>query len=710
MNIDFKKFKKMECDDNCTTLQHPSGHLIKIAHKGLKPEHREELEKLPIHMASGGKLKDQKGAYRYKEAFAGSQASKPAASSNTMPGSPTEAKHAYTEPGDQGSVQAGFNRTSPPFGPLGDEPQQKMPPCINPSCKSYGHPHPNCRCYGGTEQLWGFSEGGEVEYYCDDNRAHKKACEYYKDGGEVKGVHKPYYDDNSGGESKAGDMVRSMDLHKGNKQKAIDEHHKVYGEMKAMPKPKIQNFKDAGYVEEAPETAPQPVETPAPDQTAQSYGPETIPPPAPSPATEGVGADDNWQGSYGVSGASPQQINPNPEMQGQQQQEMPPVEEQPRTPAEHAANVTNELMTEDKNLKADLDNGHITPLHYSDLFSKNADGSDRSTMGKVGTLFGLMLSGMGSGLSHQPNMLMSMMDNEIKRDLEAQQNSTSNKQNLLRINQQALLNKAQTGVLTEDMKAKALANTYMQENRFNLDNLVRQNNKLPEGSKERMAGDQLLAILSQGVEKKNMSIAAQTGMASALRNMTFGQNGQMNTTAMKSGMLGPEMQKMGEDIETKSIPGFAGQATASLQPGEKAELRSGAVFDSAIKDLISWTKSHPKGAIPGTPEDQMGRAVAGIVQGKLREATNGGVYKSGEQDFINKLIPEDPTKAFNTYRVLPRIQAVQKEMASQTDAKAKSYGLKGYSGMQGSQQDTQHQAISKSGRPIVYKNGKAYYK
>jgi hypothetical protein len=52
-------------------------------------------------------------------------------------------------------------------------------PCENPNCKSYGKPHPNCRCHGGA------AAGGMVERYCGAARPHARACEYFAEGGEV---------------------------------------------------------------------------------------------------------------------------------------------------------------------------------------------------------------------------------------------------------------------------------------------------------------------------------------------------------------------------------------------------------------------------------------------------------------------------------------------------------------------------------------------
>lgn len=78
------------------------------------------------------------------------------------------------------------------------KPKQHYPPCINPTCKSFGKSHPNCLCYagpGGTslenKEGWepgygpGFAEGGRV---CSG--PHHESCEHYADGGQVKEQHK----------------------------------------------------------------------------------------------------------------------------------------------------------------------------------------------------------------------------------------------------------------------------------------------------------------------------------------------------------------------------------------------------------------------------------------------------------------------------------------------------------------------------------------
>ncbi len=53
------------------------------------------------------------------------------------------------------------------------------PPCENPSCKSFGKPHPNCRCHSEM------AEGGEASPFCSMTRPHEKGCQYFAGGGEV---------------------------------------------------------------------------------------------------------------------------------------------------------------------------------------------------------------------------------------------------------------------------------------------------------------------------------------------------------------------------------------------------------------------------------------------------------------------------------------------------------------------------------------------
>ena len=105
----------------------------------------------------------------------------------------------------------------------------------------------------------------------------------------------------------------------------------------------------------------------------------------------------------------------------------------PKTTAELAQDLNNH----DLEFQQDLAKGTIKPETYQDLYDK------KDTTGKIGTLFGLMLSGMGSGLSGQPNAVMDMMNKELDRDLDAQKHSNTNTQNWYNLSMQHQLQQAQ---------------------------------------------------------------------------------------------------------------------------------------------------------------------------------------------------------------------------------------------------------------------------
>ncbi len=617
MNIDLSKFQKGDSDNKSTTLIHPSGHQLKIAHSGLSEEFRKQLEEMPTSFAKGGRAKFSQ---RFDPNIKASRASKPSMSDNKMP-----AADKYSEPDDQGLGRYGLPKL--PLKP-GEkiEPQggsirpsvisssEKYPPCINPSCKSYGSPHPNCRCYGGTEQLY-FAEGGEAkkEYYCDNDRPHFSGCEYFKAGGM------------------SGDIG----------------------------------------MEPADESGSQPVpsETPAPPQAqdAQTSAPAAAPLP------------------------SPNDVNPNPEMQStsqspaddtQDDQAQPTTQNQATpeapTPIDEfqaaKSNAINELYPEAQAFKADLDNGHITPETYSSLFH------DKGTLGKIGTIFGLMLSGAGSGLTHQPNMLLEMMNKQIDNDLKGQELSQQNKQNFLKINQQSLLTEAQSKNLTTEARQKAYALSRMQMNYAALHKLVSDTQKLPVGSPQRAQAEQTLAMMNQGVQNENFSIADRAATASALSKFVGGGQGAgANTTIMKSGLMGPEAKEVGEDIENKTYPEL-GRSSLPLSGADREQINSGLTFQRSLKNFIDWTSKHSGDLSP--TDMKYGRALAAQLQGQYRMVTHGGVYKAGEQDFINKIISDNPTAFFNKVRNIPSLKAVQSDSSNQFDQLVKGKGFQGYKGAQ----------------------------
>ncbi len=107
----------------------------------------------------------------------------------------------------------------------------------------------------------------------------------------------------------------------------------------------------------------------------------------------------------------------------------------------NAAQIAQEMNGHDLEFQQDLARGHIKPETYQSLFAK------KDTLGKIGTLFGMLISGAGSGLAHQPNAVMEMMNKQIQNDFDAQKLTNENAQNWLRLSQAHELQKAQIPLL-----------------------------------------------------------------------------------------------------------------------------------------------------------------------------------------------------------------------------------------------------------------------
>lgn len=111
-------------------------------------------------------------------------------------------------------------------------PKPHYPPCINPSCKSFGHSHPNCRCYAGpggsSLEEATFADGGEVNF-CSKMQPHNDNCEHYEHPQETIDSavlhHGLLHLLTKTGSSKSEDPMRPMYDHKEASVKGMNAHH-----------------------------------------------------------------------------------------------------------------------------------------------------------------------------------------------------------------------------------------------------------------------------------------------------------------------------------------------------------------------------------------------------------------------------------------------------------------------------------------------------
>jgi hypothetical protein len=164
IKMDLGGYKFHSSDGKTTTLQHEKlGHKLSISHKALSPENRKVLESISKEnqpeKQDFGKVTQKKDGGYVKEIH----------SDKTEPG--------YTEPKNMAEG-----------GPV--DTYGMGLPCLNPSCKSHGRPHPNCRCYG-------MANGGKVSdvHYCAYGKPHMPGCQYAQ-GGDVESTDQTVTDPN----------------------------------------------------------------------------------------------------------------------------------------------------------------------------------------------------------------------------------------------------------------------------------------------------------------------------------------------------------------------------------------------------------------------------------------------------------------------------------------------------------------------------------
>lgn len=587
VSLDLKQFQHVKSDDKTTTLRHKDGHELTIAHKALSPEYQEQLKALHT-FAEGGAV--DKHFDRYKVQHEG-------LSDKEHANKATEIKH-------------GINDN------------------VHPDLKASRQKKHDYHAANSKRNY--MSDGGEAKPTGRPDAtpdAHPEKYEQTISNG-WSNIKKAF--EAEGGELEAPDMRPIPDAAKQDAQKRKEDRANEtedYGQplvkFKKMYADGTDNVQPGGPQEEQ-SNAPEEV----PDQTAQ-----------PQQATQApdqglLGAKTQLQADPQAMAQANQAAQPPPPVAPQtaQTQQQPPVD--PIT--QYKNDFQNDVHQEGLAYQADRTNGHIEAPHMM---------QDKSTLSKLGTLFGLIVGGAGSGLSGQPNLAFQAMQNQLDRDFKAQMTSADNAQNYFRLNQQNLSNQSNIQMTNTEKNIKAAANARIQMNWDALDALTKENSKLPEGSPARRSGDAVLAMLNDQVQKGNFSIGSQAATAAAqakLLGLTGapGQGGT-NVTAMKV-LGGDKGRTMADEIENKTISGIpevAGQKAARpITEQARNTITAMKTLDDKTKDLFNFINQHK-----GMDLTRLSPKVRAVAQQKLEEVKNfynssiqGGALTEGRLGWYDK--------------------------------------------------------------------------
>lgn len=320
--------------------------------------------------------------------------------------------------------------------------------------------------------------------------------------------------------------------------------------------------------------------------------------------------------------------------------------------------VAQDMTQHDLDFQKDMQMGHVKPETYQSLYAK------KDTLGKIGTLFGLLVSGAGAGLTHQPNAVLEMMNKEIQNDFEAQQKTQGNAQNWYTATKNHDLQKAQmeqmgvqnlqtlTNVSKAPYEIKQLeAQTKASEadtalkwsaqaiNRMKIgavQNLQDQANKLPPGPQKEayQNGVNLLSsAVQQDIGKTNLETADKIAARDKLR----------ESAAPKANDPGVDMDKFNKLIaqsranQNLGIEGMMNEGDISKASQEATQVADNRVtakiYDDSYKKLdkaFAAGSLNPqlRAALLSTLGTEIARATAGRYNAAEAQAQADGMFPS----------------------------------------------------------------------------------
>lgn len=262
----------------------------------------------------------------------------------------------------------------------------------------------------------------------------------------------------------------------------------------------------------------------------------------------------------------------------------------------------------------------IDPHHFWD---------SKSTLGKIGTIVGLIGGGIGSGLLHQDPT--AFLQQQIDKDIDAQKANLGKKQSLLDYNLKQFNNLKDATEMTRIMQMDQVKDQL--------------------GLAAAKAGDPVrksevlgkVAAYQKEIDDRTYRLAA-TRALSQINGQGAGSPGgpginphtvEQSLNALRT--LDPAKAK---EVEQRVIPNV-GVASVPVNDKTREAFAAGHTFIQQMDQLEAFRKEH-RGAMVGAAADE-GHRLAELARNSFRIAQGEGVFKEGSKQFNEKLIP-DPTQ------------------------------------------------------------------
>ena len=266
---------------------------------------------------------------------------------------------------------------------------------------------------------------------------------------------------------------------------------------------------------------------------------------------------------------------------------------------------------------ADIKANHIQPNHYLE---------SKGVAGKITTALGLMLGGMGAGLTHGPNMAQQFLQSQIERDLEAQKANLGSKENLLSALGQQYKNIGVRDEMFRDIRAQTMS--------AELQGIAAKNNV-------NMATPQYQQTLSNliGPARQTLQKASLLDMQSQAEGQAPGAVGDQSAQRylQTARVLDP---KAAEEFEKRYIPSV-GVAGVPLDPKDREFLQKNTELRDLYKQAQSvLSRNSGFGAIPYTANHAEAKSIQNQMQLKMGELASLSRFTPEENKIYQQTVPD----------------------------------------------------------------------
>lgn len=646
--LDLAEFKHKGSDDKSTTLQHKNGHILKLMHTSLSPEHKKQLEHLA--KCSGGKMADggdvtetpnleapntsmtvpQAAREEQQKAMKKDAEWKKPTESDTIKRG--EVRH-FAE-GDLVTTTSAPNMSVDPNAPQVPPPEVPEPPKVDDALAEKRQMY--------NSFMADQSSGGRFRASAQD-----PAPKMFGPNGEAPAAF----------DAKAWDYI-SNQFERAQQEKlsqstaaansAVDENaSRQAAGLPPIPVPTVPGSLPQANPQAAQPMA-QPTQEPVPqaqDATADYAGMLKS---GFNKEMQGISETAKAQGALGEAQAGIY----NTKAQNDQ------------VAVDNFKQQYQALDKERNDIISDIKEGYISPDKY---WTGDKDGNGGHS--KIMTGIGMILAGFNP--TSNPNAATNFLKFQMEQNLNAQARNLGAKESLLSHNLR------QFGNLRD-----AADMTRVQQN----DMLIHQLGAAASTAQTPLA--KAAALQAQGrLMKETAPMFMQLSMNQAMMKMAQQANGQSNQpgknpTGAVEAML-PMMRQFAPDRakewETRIVPGVG----VGVTPVPEAA-RTQIVASKNVNDLFNKTMAMAQQPIPKNPVEyakfhNMATTLQQQLIGSIKQAQHDGVYKESEADFLLKQIGKDPSSVFRAVNTIPKIKELQAIKQAEYSNLLNTYGIRGQS-------------------------------